>query len=213
MKIVRAITSDGLVGYDEFGQLVVRLDGDDGSSLYRFIRDVREMTCAICSHGWEPLGPSMDDQFVWRLLDETVHRSCHVRHLGLVERSMFSCALVSARVRFQRLALLPNRYWPAGDPWAAKPWYRADLLDHSVSFVLGWRKNVAHIEVRPRAEPESSAEEEVTPLDWWEAAALAFRDEDVTKGFGPNSIVLHAWGRSRVEEYIERLVELGGLRS
>lgn len=195
--IVRPITKDGLVGYDEFDQFMI-CEPDGDARKYWHGWDVRALTCAICARGWEPTGPSIADQVRWDLLDAQVHRSCLERHAGLVERAEYRAALVQARVRF-RLRPVPNAYW--SDP-KAKPWYHAELIDHPVRFVLGARKRVDHVEV---------VAEGGTELAWFERAREAFAAEDVTKWFGPAGVGLHAWSRTKMEDYVRRLVELGDL--
>lgn len=199
--IVRPITQDGLVGYDQRGQLMLcAVDALDDSRTYRGIRDVRDKTCALCLHGWDTTGPAMSDQCFWTLIEETVHESCLVRHDGFVERQEFFSALVGARIRFRGLATIPNGYW-SSDRSAAKPWYTAELIDYPAHFVLGWRKRVAHVELVADG-PEN--------FSWFENAKEQCAQEDVTKWFEPRRVGLHAWGTIKIKAYIHLLGEVSG---
>lgn len=207
--IVRPITDDGLCGYDQHGQLTCgRPDplGDPNRVEYVFVADVRAMTCIICGHGWESTAKSIEDQTRWDLVatspaDGYVHETCFFRHHGLVERQEFWSAIVAARVRFKGLRTLPNGYWPKAYRDSAKPWYEAELLDHPVKLVLGTRKRVDHVELVAQGGVD---------LSWWEGAKEAFKTEDVTKEFSPRGVLLHAWTREKMREYVRRLVDLGG---
>lgn len=199
MEIVKAVTADGQVGFDEFDQLVwMRREGE--YTVGSFIHDVRGLTCHICQQPWEANGPSLGDQFYTAALDRWVHLSCHIRICAMNERIRIREALCGL-VRFEGLEELPNRYWPKGDPWGAKPWYRVKLIDTDLSLVIGWRKRVISIRMEP-------AEGEV--LHWFEQAGRAFGAESVTKEFGPKVVVVHAWGYAKLREYIEMLARVGG---
>ena len=198
--IIRPITDDGLVGYDQFGQLAVtRKDGDFEMS--HFIADVRDKTCGICAHGWEPNSVSMADQLEWDLIKSVVHESCYYRHIGLSERADFQRALVSAHVRFKWLKPIENGYH--GASMKGRPWYTAELLDHPVMFKLGARKRVDHVEVIAQGG---------TTIEWHKEAEEAFKTEDTTKHFTPSSVLLHAWTQEKVREYAKRLAEIGKLQ-
>lgn len=196
--IVRPLTDDGLVGYDQFGQLAVTRV-DRGHETSWFIADVREMVCSICNHGWQPNSVSMADQYRWDLVDGYVHESCLDRHGGLVERAEFRGALIAARVRFSGLKPIENGYH---GPSSKRPWYVAELLDHPVMFKLGSRKRVDHVEVIAQGG---------TALAWHEEAGKAFEKEDVTKHFTPTSILLHAWNAEKMRAYVRLLAEIGKL--
>lgn len=103
--IERFETKDGRVGYDKFNQLVLATREDD-TVCYRFIRDVREWTCALCLHGWEPNGASMGDQEHWYLINAIVHQTCLTRHHGFIERQQIRSALVESKLRLGEA--LPN---------------------------------------------------------------------------------------------------------
>jgi hypothetical protein len=198
--IVRPITDDGLVGFNKSGNLIhCMLDGEYQVTVG--IADVRLQTCIICGHGWQETATSLGDQCWWDLAKSHVHRTCLIRYEGLREREDFWSAIVGAKVRFGGLVPIPNRYWPASDPWAAKPWYQAELLDYPAKLVLGARKRVFNIEVIAQGGIE---------LSWWEAAREAFKDEDVTKEFSRAQVLLHAWGTEKMKEYLKKISQISG---
>jgi hypothetical protein len=200
--IRRPITDDGLVGYDEFEQLMVCRIDKQGDKIFSSVFDVRNETCVLCDRGWEPTGPSIADQSVWQISRTHVHVTCLVRFGALGQRESYWLALVAARVRFGGLVPISNQYWPSSDPWAKQPWYYAELLDYPVKFVLGMRKRVHHVELRAQGGTELAS---------LVAAEDVFKDEDVTKEFSPTKILLHAWSTEKMNEYVKRLVDLGGL--
>lgn len=186
----------GLVGYDQFDQLQVGIRSGE-STTYYFIRDLRGKTCAICNHGWEATATALADQALWRMLDEYVHESCLERYSGLQERTLFYRALCGV-VRFEKMRTIENGYWDK----SIKPWYEVYLLDHPARFILGRRKNVDSIELLPMGNGFSDARVL--------AAAEEFKDENVTKHFNSNSILLHAWSNEKVNDYIKRLATVMG---
>jgi hypothetical protein len=84
------------------------------------------------------------------------------------------------------------------------PWYEADLLDYPVTFQVGHRKRVWSVTVRPT--------DGRTLLSWWKDAEREFVAEDVTKEFSDKSVLLHAWGDTKMAEYVARLAVVGGLQ-
>ncbi len=200
--IVRPVTDDGLVGYDQFNQFAVTSVMADGSESSHHITDVRGVTCIICDRGWEPTGPSMADQTNWSMLETLVHLSCFIRHYGLRQRELFWNTLVcDARVRFRGLVAVPNRYWPPGDPWSRQPWYQAELVEHAAMFVFGRRKRVCHVEVVAQGG---------TRFDWHGKAEETFKDEGVTKQFSDASVMLHAYTDDKLREYVRKISEVAG---
>jgi hypothetical protein len=191
-QIKRPITSDGRVGYDQFGQLQVGTrDGD--SIVYRFIADLRDRTCAICLQGWKADGDSLSDQIMWRLIEEHVHLSCMVRHNGLVERERIYDALVRANMRFDGLKKIANGYWPPSDPYSVAPWYQTNLRDWPVRLTIGWRKRVIELRVAPQdGSPDLDARK------WYRQ----FTAEDVTKNFREREVYIYAWGYEKLHEYL-----------
>lgn len=202
-EIVRPITDDGQVGFDEFDQLMCWTPtGDSKGKVGRIISDLRQTTCVICDHGWEATALSLVNQFYWQLTNSHVHETCLIRHAGLNERSEFQRVMLGARTRNVHVRYktsdIENRYWPKGDPYSAKPWYQFDLIDFPVRFIIGSRKRVGVVQVEP-------IEHSPTVLYWWSDAQDAFADEDVTKEFGPDRVMLHAWGQEKLREYVKKL--------
>lgn len=190
---------DGQVGFDGFGQLVCWLKRDDGTRVGFTIADVREKTCAICERPWELTPSALANQWHWTLIDDYVHETCLVRYVGLRELETYRSALWRLRMPFE-MTPIPNGYFAPGTRWAAKPWYRIELRDPPIELVIGRRKRVHNIEVRPTGSK---------PLHWYEGARAAFADEDVTKKFGIGRISVHAWTDEKMGEYIDRLVRIG----
>lgn len=199
--IVTPITVDGLVGFDQFQQLIVKIPRGEFTDVY-MIADVRGMTCAICNHGWQPTAKSMEDQYHWRLVEGYVHQSCIARYVGLTERADFHHALVESRMRFAKLFPIANGYWPKSIFWSAKPWYRAELLDYPAAIVIGSRKRVISIELMAVRGNED--------LEWWQRAKDEFDNEDVTKVFQPRRVLLHAWTNEKLDDYLKRLAKVSG---
>lgn len=224
-SIVKPITADGLVGFDEFNQLCLEEHKEEyGESVVyrRFVSDVRQKVCAICNHGWYPSAASMKDQHHWRLVDEPkvgggttygfVHKTCYVRHLALNDRQDVHSALVDARIAFRGLSSMPNRYWPKGDVWGdLRPWYRVEVIPPGIGdtapttceIIIGMRKSVWSIELHPNEGEE---------FTWYEEAKSAFDKHDVTKEFFQKGILLHAWGAEQMREFLTILNTVGDLR-
>lgn len=209
-QIKRPITDDGLVGFDQFDQLnFATLDKDGDYITYTIIADVRRMTCEICGRGWEPTGPSMGDQMFWQIVNGYVHDTCWARYRGLIEREDFYWAICNASIAFRALVPIPNQYWPDTYSSSKKPWYEAELVHYPAKLILGWRKRVAHIEIVAQGG---------TKFEWatfpsvltTSPAEDAFKEENVTKHFHPDSVLLHAWTREKVREYIKKLAEISG---
>lgn len=211
--IIRPITDDGTVGYDQFNQLLAKTPRENGGVVDSLIQDVRGKTCEICLRGWEPTAKSMIDQHFWREFDSYVHVTCYIRHVALCERSGFYWFLVNARIPFRNFRQIDGRYWRKDDAWY-RPWYAADLCDskaeeavarlsgNTVRIEIGWRKRVIAIELIAGGS---------THFDWCDAAEKDFTTETVTKDFSPTRILLHAHGSDKAREYIKRLARVGKL--
>lgn len=186
-----------MCGYDYRGQFILSWrNGDTTTSTYG--SDLLHSTCAICLRGWEATSASLLDQTHWPLLDEYVHESCLVRYCGLTERSRFTNAMSEARLAYSGFRVIENGYWPKGDPWEKKPWYEADLRDYAATIVLGWRKNVAHVEVRAWPSSKLNAAQ----------STVLFSGEEVTKCFESDRALIHAWSDVKVADYLCRFAAL-----
>lgn len=213
--ILRPLTADGLVGWDQFNQLWLwRVDGKSRSGTV--IADVREKTCPVCNRGWEATAESLGDQYHWDSRKQWVHESCFVRYQGLTEHDFWHEALCGV-FRFQGLKEIPNEYRGA---WNT-PWYRIPLSDVPRTLKLGTRKRVYHMEIEEEAAelpPPRDAEEGARRLvakarmDFGKAEAL-FASEDVTKSFGPQRVMIHAWTREKARQYLRKFAEILGLES
>lgn len=199
--ILRPITEAGDIGYDQFDQLIVQRQQGE-YRVQTISSDLREATCAICLRGWELNAEAWSDHIWNSTYEEHVHESCLVRYRARRDREIFFDHFYKARVRFEGMKPIPNGYHTRGR-WAERPWYRVPLIEHPVDFLIGLRKRVVNIEVHPR---------EDATLDWWEVAQNAFAGEDVTKGFSPTRIFVHAWNEEKEREYVRWLVKAGQLQ-
>lgn len=197
--IVRPITKDGLVGFDEFDQLVCVSQTPHGTSSV-FVSDVRDKTCVLCGRGWELNGPSFSDQQAIRVMNKHAHQSCLVRHEAYEEFWTVYRSMVDARIRFEGPKEIDNRYWGKISPYSNKPWYELTLLDYPVKFTIGARKRVWSIGV-------GRIDGGILPNMALEAA---FKDENVTKDFCPTSMLVHAWGDADLKKYVKMIAEVCG---
>ena len=197
--ILRPITDDGRLGFDEFDQLFYWTKPDvSGARIGTIVADVRDSVCPICNHGWELQPEAFADQTYWYLIEEFVHESCLVRHHSFVERADFE-RIVSKVVVYKlglsfSVELIKNGYWPGSISHSKKPWYRFSFKDLPVTLVIGHRKRVTSISVEPK---------EGKTLGWWNDAKKALSKEDVTKGFSGQEIFIHAWTNEKVAEYVD----------
>jgi hypothetical protein len=185
--IVNAICSDGngVVGYDEFGQLVYSRNEGRGA-ISTFIRDVRKEKCAICGGGWTETPKSMANQFYHSAREKWMHETCYVGVLAHNEHEKFFYALVDAKLKFSGLREIPNEY---GGAWNTT-WYETDLLDHpGAKMKFGSRKRV-----------------DVVSLSGADMAGL-FEHEDVTKDAGADGVMIHAWSDEKVREYVKEIAK------
>lgn len=196
--ICKPITEDGEVGFDESGQFTVAIREErTGSVTSWHVWNLLGRTCQICLRPWEPTGASLRDQVHWDLIDDHVHTSCLNRISGFRERGSVFWALVEAKLRFPtNLTPVANGYWPEPYESSKKPWYKTVLPDHGVELVVGMRKRVWSIEIKPT---------EKRDLAWVDLARKLFETEDVTKGFQPRSVLIHAWNDDKLREYVSKL--------
>jgi len=222
--IVKPLTHDGLVGWDNFGQLWLwKVEGEGRSGT--IIADVRGKICPVCKQGWKETAESLGDQYHWMNRAEWAHVTCYIRYLALTEYSFWVESLVEARFIFGKednprstahlgpaLESLPNGYWGEKDPWGAgRPWYRARLLkklpngDNTAlgrTLRLGSRKRVYHLEIESGEGPYNE------PL-----AHSLFKGEDVTKEIRSDGLKVHAWGDDKAKEYLRHFSEILGLKA
>lgn len=199
--IVRPLTADKQIGFDQFDQLLLKVQQGDWW-VTRATADLRGESCVICGKPWELSAASWEDHYDWRRYDEHAHLSCVVKYFAMKDRDQFFDHFAATDVAF-RFEPISNQYiHPRGpnDHWAKRHWYRFWLVNYPVQFVVGLRKRVVSIAVTPQGPS--------LKLDWHEKARDAFENEDVTKTFGPNEVLLHAWTREKEREYITTLCKL-----
>lgn len=220
--IVKPLTRDGLLGWDQYGQLW-RWKVEGERRVGTIIADVREKICCVCGRGWELTAEGMGDQYFWSNRAEWAHETCYIRHLALDEFDFWCSALVGAGFIFGQkdttkplgeggpaLEALPNGYWGEKDPWGAgMPWYRARLLKKLESrenaplgrtLKLGHRKRVYHLEIEVGFGPYDKA-----------LAEELFKSEAVTKVIGDDTMLVHAWGQEKAREYLKHFARILGV--
>lgn len=219
--IIKPLSKDGLVGWDQYGQLWLwRVDGERRCGTT--ISDVRQKTCCVCRRGWEETAQSLGDQHYWQNRAEWAHESCFIRFRALQEYEFWEEALVAGGFIFgwnddpwtmkeQKASLkaIPNEYWGSKDPWGAwRPWYRVRILKklqdgknvpHGRTLKLGSRKRVYHMEIEPGEGFYDEA-----------AAHRLFDGEDVTKEIGRDGMMIHAWGDTKAQEYLKHFATILG---
>ncbi len=200
--ILRAITPDGLIGFDEFGQLQAKKVEAKCTTSW-IIWDVCEKICVICNHGWEINHKSMKDQHFWHDREELVHESCYKRYLTLREWQTIYNAVCNCHLAFpQGLKEAKNQY---GAAWNL-PWYEFTWKDApTFTILIGSRKRVFHLEIK--AGPGYPG---IPDLNY-KMAEECFSNEDVTKDFGPASVWVHAWTEEKLQDYLKKFVRILGL--
>ncbi len=201
--ILRAVTPDGYVGFDEFGQLQAK-EVEAKHTTSWIVWDVREKTCFICNHGWELNHKSFKDQYYWHDRKELIHESCFKRYRKLREWSMFFNAVVECNLAFPGgLKEVKNEYGAAWNlPWYEFKWKGAETF----TIVIGRRKRVDHVEIKAPTEGYPG----MPSLDY-RMAEKCFSEEDVTKDFGPTSIMVHAHTDEKLKAYLKKFVRILGL--
>lgn len=169
--IVKPLSSDGLLGFDERDQLWCWRPVAGGDFTGRMVPDLREQICIICGHGWELTAEAYADHCNWQFHGSEVHETCMVRYTSLHDYEIYHLALASAGLHFQRLQRIPNEYWQERDRWFQRSWYRVTLSDSKRTLKLGSRRHVHHLEIE-----RGEGEIDVT------MAQCLFEHEHVTKG-------------------------------
>lgn len=198
--ILRPITDDGLVGYDQFDQLMTIKQEKEGRVSW-FIADVRDKICPVCAHGWEPTAVSMQNQQYWYARKQHAHATCLARYSALNDYDFWYRTVCDARIRFEGLTEIPNGYHAHESRWE-RPWYCAQLLDSAHQLKFGWRKRVWHMEILPAAN---------NPINV-ELATKLFEKEDVTKAIDTEHVMIHAWGDAKAKEYLQVFKQILGVQ-
>jgi hypothetical protein len=191
---VRALTTDGKVGWDKLGQLWHTASVAD-REVYHLISDVRTYICPVCNHGWDITSESLADQCYWYIRKQWAHLSCYVRYLAIQDHELFYRALSETQIYFESLEPIQNQYWSRDDVWGRlRPWYLVQVLDLPFKIVLGRRKRVYSLEISGHFSIEQAKE--------------LFREEDVTKSFSTTEdfdkakALVHAWSDTKLVQYL-----------
>ncbi len=198
--IVRRLTPDGFIGYDQFNQLVALEVEKERTTSWILPCNPLEKICCICAHGWDLNHRSVKDQHFWRDRDKVVHMSCYKRYLGLCEWDLFYNSICTLASAWSGLTEVGNLYKGA---WNL-PWYEFNFKGSPHLITIGRRKRVFHMEIEYRVGGRASS------LDVELAEAL-FKLEDVTKEFGPRHILVHAWTDEKFLEYLRHFERILGL--
>ena len=195
MLIVKPISPDGLVGFDEFNQLV-RSWRDGNLTCSTFTPDLRDITCVLCGKDWELSGPGYANHYYHNARERSVHQSCFIRHLAFNEYLMWREALIDAKIRFEKMDEIPNEY---GGAWNT-PWYTIAPMECKQAIIkVGSRKRVYHVELI------------LTSLVPYQEALSVLDKEDVTKAQSSSSYMIHAWTEGKAKEYIKVFSRAMGL--
>jgi hypothetical protein len=219
------------IGYDQFDQLckVEQMQYKSGEKYTSstMVWDIRGKACYICKRVWtddpneweyeelergrweEKAGPDGKHK---RLKDPVfVHPACYLGHLNINEKNLITGAINKARDAYKarvpyEIDAIPNQYKGAWDT----EWYIIQLLESKPrsQIKFGSRKRVWVVEL-------SSEEKLVVPEG--HALEVLYKKEDVTKDglfdyqgkrLESKSIMLHAWTKEKVREYVEAMIRL-----
>jgi len=204
MRIVRPLTPDGFVGYDEHDQFIAMDIEGVGRWVTYPLRNPLGKTCLICNQEWQLNHKSVKDQYFWHSREELVHKSCYRRYLTLRDWDMIYNHVCSFHLAFPGgLKEVENQYKGAWNtPWFEFVWKDAPTF----TILIGPRKRVYHMEIKA----PQQAHEGMPALDY-RMAEKCFSEEDVTKEFGPTSVMVHAWSEEKVLAYLKKFVRILGL--
>lgn len=200
--IVKAVTPDGMAGFDQFNQFIIawrELGDKEENYSYSHFWDCRGMTCKICGNGWQNTTESLRNQSVLDNGKFIAHNTCVEGYRNLRDYYEFG-ALFTGKVRYEGLTEISGGYSKSVN------WYEAIPMDFpQYKFTIGWRKRVIHVEVSGITD------------DQYNRFLQLFLNEDVTRTgrYGDSNILehkfyLHAWGMEKAKEYIDIMVkELG----
>jgi len=208
----KPISDDGLITADDRGQLMVWWrDGDSLSATYT--PDLRGVRCAICDQLWMMSGIDWADHATTgEPYRRHAHRSCITRHSSLVEASEWFALLVDSPLLIDGIHEIPNEYWPdsPGSRVTAPTWMKVELClidkDEEKSRIgyatlkLGWRKRVAHMELR------FSTYESGGPITPEQVRGTWIDEVKNTKEIKDESVLVHAWPGNQDEERRQALL-------
>jgi len=184
----------GQIFIDEFDQFCVTIvDRDDPSHSYTYMPHNPEgLVCPICGINWEPSPRGVMDQFYCRDAEALVHKTCYERWLGFQQRMLFISALNNSNFRVESFDQIPNQYKGA---WNT-PWYVVTFQTPGLRMTIGRRKRVFSVTF-----------ESDDDLPFSQIKKM-FKEEDVTKEFNSQHVLLHAWSDEKLREYIKKLSEV-----
>jgi len=149
---------------------------------------MRGQTCPICKKGWDVTAESFRNQYMVRMLDEWVHKTCYEGHLSMKETGMWYLLMTEPEdmIPFD-WKKIPNEY---GGAWGTD-WYFINYLGYVPKLKVGSRKRVYHMSLHDlRREQIDTFLEKV-------------KDENVTKGEqDSNSVYIHAWTEADAKRYL-----------
>jgi len=191
--IVTMISEDdtGEIGIDTFGQFVVWINDEESDDRRGYgLVDPREMKCPICDKGWDLTAKGVMDQYMCgrtRASSALVHKSCYVKWKQFDERQLVIQAIDQSNFEMVGIHNIPSQY---SSGWNTA-WYEIEVDNPNIlSIVMGRRKRVYSIEISTRKGINLEIVDD------------AFKNEDVTKSFNDNTILLHAWSDEKLFEYL-----------
>jgi len=191
-QIIRPLTGDRMLGFDEYGQLWAAWQADHGSVAATIITDMRDKTCAMCGRQWELNATSFLDQHYIHHLREWSHQTCYMRHVAMVEADFWYDAIGRAMAEMEwKWEKLKNQY-----DGGLIPWYKVKFKNYLPHLIVGPRKRVFHLAIHDLT-PEQAAQ--CMPM---------FGAEDVTHEFNATNIMIHAWGKEKVHEYLGKFAAI-----
>jgi len=204
MRIVRPLTPDGFVGYDEHDQFIAMDIEGEGRWITYPICNPLGKTCSICNQEWQLNHKSIKDQYHWHDRNEHVHKSCFRRFLTLNEWQTVYDAVAGFPLAFPGGLKETENLYKGG--WNL-PWYTFEWKDRpGYKIVIGRRKRVWNMEIMP---PDQMAPG-MFEMDW-RMGEKSFSEEDVTKEFSPTGIYVHAWSDVKLRAYLNKFVRILGL--
>lgn len=187
--IVRPITPDGNVGFDEYGQLCCWRNTERGT-VGTMIADMRDKKCGLCAQPWEMTAEGFSNQQYVRSVGEWVHETCWVGYLGMKESFMWY-ELLCARKTTWEWTKIPNEYGGAYNT----PWFKVTFTGYVPWMKIGSRKRVFHMSLHDLSARQC-------------AEFTRFEKENVTKHCDGRSIMIHAWAEADAANYLKEFVEI-----
>lgn len=202
-------------GFDEFDQFMKVVFSTDGKGWNMSpAADVRGIPCVICGKKFTEDANDMAQQLrvdgapdEWRFS----HLPCWIGHLNLNERDLIQSAIEHARRHLRpankdkwyhipyKIEAIDNQYGGAWDTnWYEITFY--DVIPIPVVLTFGRRKRVWNIEMNP-TNLAGKISEFTLPEKFLEG-------EETTKEFDKNSLLIHAWSREKVNEYVTAFLGL-----